>query len=187
MRESEVDAAFRILLEEIQAVVDGLNEEGASALKAGNYEAARNAIEDATKLAAFRENVKVLQREWQTLFEAARKPTRLVRKTNRSPLLRGLRTPEGAFRRPILEALVELGGEAPIDDVLALVEKKMERQLNEYDWQPIPSNSQVVRWRHTARWCRQVLVQEGLMRSDSPRGIWAISETGRKALQEGIV
>jgi hypothetical protein len=31
------------------------------------------------------------------------------------------------------------------------------------------------------------MVREGLLKSDSPRGIWEISERGRKALQEGKV
>src|SRR3989338_5736332 len=40
-------------------------------------------------------------------------------------LPKGLKTPEDAFRRPILESLYELGGRASVSDVLEIVEKKM--------------------------------------------------------------
>jgi hypothetical protein len=32
-----------------------------------------------------------------------------------------------------------------------------------------------------------MLVKEGLMRADSPRGIWEISEAGRRSLEVGEV
>ncbi|WP_052297133.1 winged helix-turn-helix domain-containing protein [Marinithermus hydrothermalis] len=109
-----------------------------------------------------------------------KKPSK--RKT-RDRLSRGLRTPENAFRQPILEALVELGGSAPVNDVLERVQQKMAHVLNEYDYQPLPSDPRSARWRNTAQWCRNALVREGLMKSDSPYGIWEISEQGREALR----
>jgi hypothetical protein len=86
-----------------------------------------------------------------------------------------------------LEALVELGGKAPMRKVLDVVEKKVRSKLNKYDLEALPSDPKSVRWRNTAQWCRNTLVEEGLMRRDSPYGIWEISELGRKALQEGNV
>jgi hypothetical protein len=124
MKGNEVNTAFEILLEEIELVANSLHEEGAAAFKAGDYDAARRAIEDATRLADFRDKVKALQKEWASL--AAKRPQREVttRRPGKSRLPRGLRTPEDAFRRPILEALVELGGTAPIGKVLDLVGEK---------------------------------------------------------------
>ncbi|MFN3396352.1 MAG: winged helix-turn-helix domain-containing protein, partial [Thermodesulfovibrionales bacterium] len=40
------------------------------------------------------------------------------------------------------------------------------------------------RWENTAQWCRNTLVQEGLLSSDSPRGIWEITAEGEKLLRE---
>lgn len=183
---NEVNEAFEILLEEIEAVANGLNETGAEAFRTGNYEKARQAIEEATRLAEFREKVRALQREWANLFaqqiHPRRKPTRRRRKER---LPRGLRTPEDAFRRPILDALVELGGSAPLGEVLDRVEKKTKGILNQYDYEPLPSNPRAARWRNTAQWCRNTLAREGLMKSDSPYGIWEISEAGRRALNSG--
>ncbi len=72
-------------------------------------------------------------------------------------------------------------------DVLHVVEKKMKSVLNSYDLQPLPSNPRTLRWQNTAQWCRHTLVREGLLKSDSPWGIWEISEQGRQALRKGEV
>ncbi len=183
MKGNEVNIAFEILMEEIELVANSLNEEGSTAFKAGNYDAARRAIEEATRLADFREKVKALQKEWASLF--VKRPWREPKagRAGKSRLPRGLRTAEDAFRRPILEALVELGGKAPIGKVLELVGEKMKAVLTAYDREPLPSDRKSIRWRNTAQWCRNTLVREGLMKSDSPHGIWEISDSGRKALR----
>jgi len=187
MVRNEINAAFEILIEEIEIVANQLNEDGAQAFKAGDYEGARRAIEEATRLAEFREKVKALQREWASL--AAKRPKRepKARRTGKSRLPRGLRTPEEAFRRPILEALVELGGKATIGEVLDLVGKKMKASLTKHDLEPLPSDPRSIRWRNSAQWCRNTLVREGLMKSDSPYGTWEISDAGKKALEDKTV
>jgi hypothetical protein len=184
MNDSEVNTAFEILLEEIELVANGVNEEGSAAFKAGNYDAVRRLAEEADRLAGFREKVKSLQKEWASL--SAQQPSRpSVHRSGKGRLPRGLRTPEDAFRRPILEALVELGGEAQLNTVLDLVGEKMKATLTEYDFETLRSSPRLLRWRNTAQWCRSKLVSDGLMKSDSPDGTWAISESGRKALQHG--
>ncbi|WP_322816026.1 winged helix-turn-helix domain-containing protein [Chloroflexus sp.] len=184
MERNEVNTAFEILLEEIELVANLLNESGADAFRARDYDKARQAIEEATRLADFREKVKALQREWAGLAAGGLKvrqpkPTR----TAKGRLERGLRTPEEAFRRPILEALVELGSKASIGEVLEKVGIKMKGVLNEYDRKSLPSDPRSVRWKNTAQWCRNSLVREGLMKSDSPHGVWEISDQGRRWLE----
>ena len=184
MKRNEVHAAFEILLEEIEAVTNGLNEAGADAFRAGDYEKAKAAIEEATRLAEFREKVKGLQKEWAGLASSRSAVQSPKRRQTSVRLPRGLRTPEDAFRRPILETLVELGGRAAIGDVLDRVEEKMKGVLNKYDYQPLPSDPRSERWRNTAQWCRNALVRDGLMKSDSSYGIWEISGQGRRWLSE---
>ena len=185
MDQNEVLVAFEILMEEIEAVTNSLNEAGAEAFRAGDYEKARRAIEEATRLAEFRERVKALQQEWSSVFarKARRKKVRAHRSIKKK-LARGLRTPEEAFRRPILEALIELGGQAPIGEVLERVGHKMNKIFNSFDREPLPSNPKCIRWRNTAQWCRNTLVREGLMKNDSPYGIWEISDAGREWLRQ---
>jgi len=168
MENNEVNKAFEILLDEIEAAVNSLNEAGAESFRIGDYDKARFVIEEATRLAEFREKIKASQKEWRVLFaQVPRRKMRSARKTS-DRLSRGLRTPEDAFRRPILEALVNLGGSAHIGEVLERVEQKMKGVLNQYDYESVPSDPRSSRWRNTAKWCRYTLVREGLMKEDSP-------------------
>ncbi|SFV30231.1 winged helix-turn-helix domain-containing protein [Thermoflavifilum thermophilum] len=183
MQSNEVNTAFEILLEEIELVANQLNDDGAQAFKEGNYDTARHAIEEATRLAEFREKVKALQKEWASLLTKRPQRSKKAGRIVKSRLPRGLRTPEDAFRRPILQALVELGGKAAIGEVLEFVEKKMSAKLTKYDREPLPSDPKSIRWRNTAQWCRNTLVREGLLKNDSPYGVWEISEAGKKWLQ----
>ena len=106
-------------------------------------------------------------------------PTLLKRKK----LRKGLKTPQQAYRQPILEALYELRGSASAGDVLQMVEKKMRPVLNEVDYQKLPSGVDT-RWRNTAMWERFSLVKEGLLKSGSPDGIWELSDKGIQAVEE---
>ena len=182
MDRNEVSAAFEIVLEEIETVVDSLNQDGAGAFQKGDYDTARGLIEIATRLAEFRGKVRGLQKEWDNIF-STRIPRKPSKRRRYQRLERGLRTSEEAFRRPILETLVEMGGSAPVNEALDKVEDKMKNILNNYDRQPLPSYPNTVRWRNTAQWCRNSMVQEGLMKADSPRGVWEISGRGREALR----
>lgn len=188
---NEVHVAFEIVLEEIEQVANAVHEAGATALLSGRYDETEAALDYAKRLAEFRERVKSLQAEWDRLVGSGPMPvqrsTTKPRRRRHPALARGLRTPESQFRRPILEALAELGGRASIDAVLACLEQKMRDVLNEYDRQPLPSTPHELRWQNTAAWCRYTLVQEGLLRPDSPRGIWELSDAGRRALETGEV
>jgi restriction endonuclease Mrr len=51
--------------------------------------------------------------------------------------------------------------------------------LNKYDYEPLPSNPTQKRWENSVQWARNTMVNEGLLSSDSPRGIWEITQKGR--------
>jgi hypothetical protein len=183
MEKNGVHVAFELLLKELESVADTLHDQGAEAFRRGDLERVKQASTEAEQLAQFREKVKALQNEWATLRAQPLRPRRskaLQRTQGKLPP--GLCTPENAFRKPILEALVELGGSAPLEDVLDLVERKMKNVLNAYDKEPLPSNPRQIRWRNAAQWCRAKLVREGLIESGSPRGTWEITEAGRRWL-----
>lgn len=80
---------------------------------------------------------------------------------------------------PILDALIEVGGSGQTADVLAIVERTMHFAFKDIDFEKLPSNPNIQRRYNTAQWARNALVKEGLMRADSPRGVWEISEEGR--------
>jgi len=95
-------------------------------------------------------------------------------------LARGLRTPESAFVLPILRALEELGGRAQMQQVIEKIAEVMKDQFREVDHQPLKSDPGRPRWNNTAQWARNKMVNDGLLRSNSPRGVWELTENGRK-------
>lgn len=99
-----------------------------------------------------------------------------------SRMTKGKRTARQAFRIPILEAIIELGGKGNVDDILKKVAIKMKGTLKPVDYEKLDSGI-MIRWQNTAQWERYVMVQDGLLRSDSPRGIWEITEEGKRFLK----
>ena len=189
MDKNEVHIAFEILLEEIEIVFGSLNDDGADAFHAGDHDRAGKLLKDARTLTEFHDKVQTLQGEWNTLFAETApprpKPEKQSKREDHGKLTRGLRTPEQAFKKPILETLLSLGGSASIADILDALGEKMKGVLNKYDRQRLPSGpGHEVRWRNTAMWSRYKMVRAGLLKSDSPRGVWEISDKGREALQE---
>lgn len=184
MYKDEVAVAFDMVLEEIENAIAALNREGAQAFEGGKYDIARDLMEKGSQMTAFRDRAKDLQKEWLNIFAAVvpSKP-RKPKAPRYKKLQQGLRTPEDEFRIPILQALVELGGTAPVNDVLVKVETWTSHKLNTYDRQSLPSDPTIPRWRNTAQWARAAMVKEGLLSSNSPRGVWEITDSGREFLE----
>ncbi len=99
--------------------------------------------------------------------------------SNRTP--KGVKTPQHAYRAPILRALYEAGGRAQGSDVLERVYALLEDHLNEADRQRLATGQ--MRWRTTARAERKAMVQEGLLKKDSPRGVWELTAEGITAAE----
>jgi hypothetical protein len=107
---------------------------------------------------------------WLTGFRRGRPPQSEPRQTAQSK-----------FTRPILEALAQSGGEARAKDVLDEVGQKVASDLLPAD-AALLSNGEP-RWRVSAAFERQNLIQRGLLAHDAPRGIWRITEAGRAWLR----
>lgn len=80
---------------------------------------------------------------------------------------------------PLLETLIEMGGSGKAKDVVDKIGEKMKHKLTDSDRERLKTRA-VLRWRNTAEWARNTLKEKGLLKGDSPRGIWEISEKGRK-------
>lgn len=98
-------------------------------------------------------------------------------------LARGMRTPEAAFVVPILCALQALGGRAQMQQVLEHVEAEMKGEFREVDHLPLKSDKNKPRWYNTAQWARNTMVEDGLLKKSSPRGIWELTAEGVRYLQ----
>lgn len=93
----------------------------------------------------------------------------------------GSKTPQYAFRDPILSILKKMGGQGERLQVLKELEVVMTGQLSDYDKSDISSGA--LRWQKSAEWEVRVMREQQLLKpvSDTHRGIWALTETGYKA------
>jgi len=177
-----VATALDLVLDEIDRAIAAQRTEINSATQAGKYDQAEAVIARVKSVAAFRDKVVALRRQWPGVAKSIDKSKARGRRGEKR-LARGVRTPEAAFRLPILRALVAAGGRAKMSDVLARVYAEMKAHLTPADLATLPSSLKTVRWRNTAQWVRARLKREGLLKPDSPHGVWEISDKGREALK----
>jgi len=95
------------------------------------------------------------------------------------------RFPQSGYRMPILNALIELNGKGKASDILARVYEILEDRLGDVDLRLITGGEYY--WRNTAQWERLIMRKEGLLKSDSPRGFWEISELGKKYFKDHLM
>jgi len=182
---TNVSSAFEMLLEEVEAEIDFVNNVGSKAFEGRVYERAKEALERAGVLTSFRDRIAALRKEWEDLAAAAEREedeeTRAARR-NLGKLRKGLRTPEAAYYHPILMVLERMGGSGKVADVLEKVKQIMKPVLKDVDYEPLASSPDNPRWRNTAQWARNSMIKEGLLKPDSPRGVWEITDAGRRAI-----
>ena len=184
---NNVSAAFDMLLEEVEAEIDFVNGVGAKAFGARDYDKAKEALERSAILTAFRDKIAGLRKEWEEMAAIAeREEDEETRAQRRSlgKLRKGQRTPESAYYQPILQVLKEMGGSGKVADLLERVLKIMKPALKSVDFEPLASGPENPRWRNAAQWARNSMVRDGLLKADSPRGVWEISERGRDVLSK---
>lgn len=183
----DVSTAFEALLEEVEAEVDFVNTVGSRSFEGRDYDRAKEALARAGVLIAFRDKVSALRAEWQTIAAVAEQEEDEETKAERRNLGRlrnGLRTPEAAYREPILRVLQSMGGSGKAAEVLEKVGALMKPKLQSVDFEPLASGPDNPRWRNAAQWARNTMVKEGLLKSDSPRGVWEVTDLGRQALSK---
>jgi hypothetical protein len=90
--------------------------------------------------------------------------------------------PETEYWLPILQLLDEAGGQARSRDVIDALERRLGSSLRANDHDVLEMGE--IRWRNRARFARLRMKELGLVSSKSPRGIWEITEKGRRFLEE---
>ncbi len=93
----------------------------------------------------------------------------------------GAFTPVLAYWKPILQVLVEMGGRGKRRNVVNATGEKMKGILTSADYGKLPKSGWT-RWRNRVAWQASNMRAQGLMKNDSPRGIWEISDAGRQWL-----
>ncbi len=83
---------------------------------------------------------------------------------------------------PLLKAIEELGGAAKPKVVYPVVTKSFSHQLTEEDLAArLPSSPSTFKWHNLVQWSRQALIDRGDI-DGSTRGLWRITDSGRKRL-----
>jgi hypothetical protein len=91
-------------------------------------------------------------------------------------------TPQKEFRPLLLKALLLLGGQAPVGKIRDSLQSRVKTILKPGDLELVSSGD--IRWWNAVCWERADLVREGLFRSDSPRGVWELTENGKSTAKK---
>jgi len=209
MDQDEVLAAFDMLTEALEAVRVQLADELRTAMLEDRLTDARQILQKTERLKPLKEQLSQLRESYQRIMQEPSSrdlsveefPAKVHVEDEGFPEIeiaerlfgakRGTRrrrqpvhkTPAEAYRIPILEALEKLGGRAEKEAVRRVVYEKMKNRFTADDLRRLPSNREY-RWSNTMDWERYHLVREGLLRGDSPRGFWELTEAGRQYLEE---
>ena len=175
-------SALDVVMEGIENEIKAANRVGACAFERGDHRSARDVLKRAEELKDLNDRIETIRSEWKTLFPGEGNGGG-DENNNGGSLEPGVRTPENRYYRPILEALRELGGSARKSEVLERVFQRMKDMLQEVDFEPLASTPGAPRWKNTAAWARNTLKGRGLMRKDSPHGVWEISDSGIQFLK----
>jgi len=118
------------------------------------------------------------------LDNSSRKETKMIIATRQTLNIQadGKKTPQGAFRKPILEVLKKFGGNGARMRVLSEVEQLMANRLSAYDKLDIQSGGST-RWQKSAEYEVFVMRKEGLLKSvnETSSGVWALTPKGSAA------
>jgi hypothetical protein len=109
--------------------------------------------------------------------------TKVERQLNRQNLASTVvrnskKTPQYAFRDPIIKILKKLGGQGNRLDVLKELESMMAEQLTDFDKSDISSGT--VRWQKSAEWEVSDMRKQQFLKpvSETHRGVWALTAKG---------
>lgn len=97
-----------------------------------------------------------------------------------SPARQGRLTPRNTLIRAIVKVMEEMGKSGHKREIHNRLEDFLVDVLNSEDYK-IDSSGQVS-WHHQADWARMYMVQVGILKKDSPRGIWELSMDYKKIM-----
>lgn len=106
------------------------------------------------------------------------------RRTTTARAASGSLLPEEAYELPLVQAIAKLGNRAAYRDILEELEKSMGDQFTEMDRATLSSGG--IRWHTRLQFVRLRLIERGLLRKNSPRGIWELSTQGQSAAKRGV-
>lgn len=86
------------------------------------------------------------------------------------------KTEKQVFRRLIIDILKKAGGRARASTVLDQIEQQLEGKMLPGDL-TLRADGKTLAWRNNAQWERNAMREEGIIKDDSPNGIWELGES----------
>ena len=182
----KIQDAFNDLIEITEQELGGIIKSCTASMNKNDYDAVRAPFEQAAEVSKFLQHLTELRKDWNRLLGEVReaKPTGVQKRTPIIKLPRGSLTHLDAFTRPVLQALVDIGGKGTRSEVFERLLKSMNKTFTKYDFGFTPSRPKAPRWHDTLDRAYKLMRKSGLLSTDTPIGIWEISQKGRDFLKE---
>jgi hypothetical protein len=90
--------------------------------------------------------------------------------------------PEREYELPILEELIARSGTGHATEITDAVGERMADRLTPLDREKLDSGD--IRWRNRVQFTRLTLKNQELIASDTPRGVWTITDKGRAFVKD---
>lgn len=87
---------------------------------------------------------------------------------------KGTLIPQSILTSTLLEVLADMGGRGEAKMILEEMECRLGDRLTDADKELLKDNEP--RWRKKTQWLRIRLKEKGLLKADSPRGLWELSQ-----------
>ncbi len=168
-RSAQVSKSLRRAAAAVKLAWRGVNLEAATAMAKGNYPGAEELAARGRQVKEFLASVESLASVWRSLDKAG---------SAGKGREKGTRLPQWEYYQPVLQALVELGGEARRAQIEAAVERTLGGRLQPVD--RAVSSSGLERWRVMVFRSRRLMRLEGWL-EDSGSPVWRITADGRRA------
>ena len=84
------------------------------------------------------------------------------------------------MRKGLIEVLQEAGGSENLKKIQVEIEMKFKHKFSESDTEKLDSG--IIRWIKTLQMLRTPLIQQGVLKENSPRGMWELSDKYMKKI-----
>jgi hypothetical protein len=165
-----VTRAIRAVSQAAKRTLKSVNSAAGKRMAKGDYAGAEALAAKGKEVLHFQDDVAGLLRRWREIQGGGKAATK------------GPVTPLWQYYQPVLQALVQAGGEARRQGVEPSVERIMSSTLQARDREVLPRGRE--RWREMVRRTHKPLVAEGWL--DKKAGLtWRITEVGRRVAERG--
>ena len=172
-RNQEVTKAIRSLARQTRLATKEANQMAAKRLRPWRLRRMQSLINVAQAISAFGNEVLGLNSRW-----------REVRSTGKGPKMgKNSQTPLWEFYRPILQALVALGGDATRKDIEGKLEETLAGSLKEGDL--VTNAHGLPRWKVMVGRARKHMIAEGFVTGENLLR-WKITGKGEQAAKSGV-